>query len=387
MAEKKKKVTKSMMMGNKELQDTLESLVPSIEPVDKDLLKLLKKTQVSKEETRIIVDNYYQIQEKRIVVESQMRSVIQEYDNTVNTELLAWSLKQQKNMEEAYFKILNTISQTTEVGKWLRKVMGIGPTLACALTAYFDIEKASSAGHFWSYAGLNDNIAPKLGKEKSALIVEKCINKNDGKLDDYTIALVAQATGRKLSTLLTKSTLESGKISKSELIKAVSYMPYNKNLKVICWKCGHQFSLLQNNEKSLYGRILRERKAKETLLNESGKYANQAKLILGEDYEFEPDKFAITDEFNLDLYEETNRIIRSKNFGKNTDAYAALSQGMLPKAQIQARAERYATKLFISHLFEKMYIDKYGKMPPNPYVIEHMGHVDYIGPEVPYIEE
>lgn len=383
----KMKVTKDMMKGNIETQEQLNLLVPIVEPVNKELIKLLKKTEVSRDEVRVIVDNYYQIQEKRIVAESQLRSVIQEYDGTVGTELLSWSLAQQKNLEEGYSAILNAISMSSETGRWLRKVMGIGPTLACALTAYFDIDKAPSAGHFWSYAGLNDNRNPKIGKDKATQIVEKCIRENDNEINDVTVAMVAQATGRKLSTLLQKSTNEKGKISKSNLIKAVSYMPYNKDLKVICWKCGHQFSLLQNNEKSLYGRLLRERKAYETMKNENGEYANQAAMILGNEYEFEPDRFCIPEDSDkLDLFKETNSILRTKNYGKTTDAYKALSEGKLPKAQIQARAERYATKIFISHLFEKMYIDKYGKMPPKPYVMEHMGHVEYIEPEVPYFD-
>lgn len=400
MAEKKKiKVTKEMMKGNPEIQEALTTLVDNVEPLNKELIKTIKNIDISKDEVRMLVDNYYQTQAKRIVVESQMRSIIQNTDNTISTELVSWSLNQMKILEDAHGEILSSVSMSSETGRWLRKIMGIGPTLACALIAYFDIEKATSAGHFLSYAGLNDNNAPKIGKDKAKLIVEECINSRDGVLDDVTVAKIAQATGRKLSTLLQKSTNAKGKIVKNDLIKAVSFIPYNKNLKVICWKCGHQFALLQNNEKSLYGRILRERKAQETLWNEQGKFANQAKMILGsDDWEFDRNDFCsipdyeADDDVNLDdiikedqMFKNTTRILRSKKFDKSTDAYKALSQGMLPKSQIQARAERFATKLFISHLFEKMYIDKYGKMPPKPYVIEHMGHVDYIEPEVPYI--
>lgn len=379
----KVKVTKDMLIGDKEAQDTINELIPSVEGINKEFIKKIKEVGVSKKETKVLVDNYYQLQEKRLICEGQLRSAIQESDNTVGHELLSWSYNQMRTMEKGYQDILDAVSKSSRVGRWLREIKGIGPTLAAALVAYFDIDKATSAGAFWSYAGLNDNISPKMARDKAKQIVEACIKARDGVLDEVTVAKVAQATGRKASMLLTKSTNEKGKINKDDLIKAVSYIPYNKDLKVICWKCSQQFVKVANRD-SLYGKIYAERKLYETIKNENKEYANQAKMILGEDYQYDPTDFAIVDEEDIDFYKEANDILRSKNYSKSTDAYKELSQGKLPKAQIQARAERYAVKLFISHLFEMMYYDKYGKKAPNPFVIEHMGHKDYIEPEVPY---
>ena len=78
------------------------------------------------------------------------------------------------------------------------------------------------------------------------------------------------------------------------------------------------------------------------------------------------------------------RELKKKKYGKNTEAYKSLSQGKLPLAQIEARAKRFAVKVFINHLFEMMYVCLHHKMPEMPYPISVMGHVDYIGPEVPY---
>ena len=48
------------------------------------------------------------------------------------------------------------------------------------------------------------------------------------------------------------------------------------------------------------------------------------------------------------------------------------------------RSKRYAVKLFISHLFEAMYLEEHGYYPKETYVIAHLGHSDYIEPEVPF---
>ena len=66
--------------------------------------------------------------------------------------------------------------------------------------------------------------------------------------------------------------------------------------------------------------------------------------------------------------------------GQDTDAYKAYSQGKLPPAHIHARAKRYAVKLFLAHYHHVGYELLHGELPPRPFVIEHMGHVDYMGP-------
>ena len=125
---------------------------------------------------------------------------------------------------------------------------------------------------------------------------------------------------------------------------------------VTCPKCG-EGEIVQR--KSKYGKIMVERKDYEVRRNESGENAKLAESIL-----------------------------REKKFNKSTDAYAALSEGFLPKAQLQARAERYAVKMFVSHLWECMYIGEHHITDwhdlPEPYAMKYLGHVDYVSPEVPY---
>lgn len=349
----------------------LENAFGATSPITRDMKKALKHVNVGRQELRFLVDTFYQTQDKRIAIQNQIRSIEQGADSSPEAthNILTWTLKNFQTMEDSLFKVLDSATEMRPAGKWLKQTMGIGPTLAAALLAYFEInEHITSAGHFWSYAGYNDHNCPRIGSEKAKVIVKDSINKfgDNGKITEEVIADVAMKTGRKPKMLWDKSAVrdKNGEIkmfkdgthySADNLTKAISIIPYNAELKTLCWKCGQQFVKLSNNPKSLYGKLIRERKTEEIMLNESGKYAETAQHILN-----------------------------TKNIGKTTDAYKAYSQGMLPKAQIQARAERYAVKIFISHLFDCMWIEKYGTVPPKGYTFQYLGHVDYIKPEVPY---
>jgi hypothetical protein len=128
--------------------------------------------------------------------------------------------------------------------------------------------------------------------------------------------------------------------------------PWNASLKTLCWKAGESFVKVSGNDEAFYGQIYKQRKVLEIANNEAGLYAEQAKAKL--------ERFKI---------------------GKDTDAYAAYSQGKLPPAHLHARAKRYSVKLLLAHLHEVLYKDHYGTEPPLPYAIAHLNHAHKI--EVP----
>lgn len=127
--------------------------------------------------------------------------------------------------------------------------------------------------------------------------------------------------------------------------------PWNAGLKVVCWKIGQSFMKFQNHENDIYGRIYVERKALENERNDAGAFLDQAVAALA-----------------------------AKRYGKETAAYAAYNDGRLPPAQIDARARRYATKLFLAHYHAVAYEVHFGEPPPKPYVVAILGHAHYIGP-------
>lgn len=125
--------------------------------------------------------------------------------------------------------------------------------------------------------------------------------------------------------------------------------PHNAKLKVLCWKIGESFVKVSNNDKDVYGHIYHERKEYEEQKNNNLEYRKQAEKILKE-----------------------------KNIGKNTEAYKWYSKGMLPPGHINARAKRYAVKIFLSHFFSVWYELDRGKEPPKPYPLAILNHAHEI---------
>lgn len=119
--------------------------------------------------------------------------------------------------------------------------------------------------------------------------------------------------------------------------------PWNAKLKTLCWKAGQSFMKFSGREDCYYGRIYRERKAYEIERNDSGANAGLAEALVSK-------------------------------VGKTTEAHKHLTVGKLPPGQIDARARRYAVKLFLSHLHGEWYRRHFGTEPPLPYPIAHLGH-------------
>lgn len=130
--------------------------------------------------------------------------------------------------------------------------------------------------------------------------------------------------------------------------------PWNASLKVLCWKIGKQFLKQYNNPNCFYGKLYDLRKQHEIAFNEMGKFSEQARAMLD-----------------------------TKNFAKDTKAKEFYESGKLPPGHIQARAERYAVKIFLSHLHHVWFRYEYGVNPPSPIPmsIQAQGHTHII--EIP----
>ena len=126
--------------------------------------------------------------------------------------------------------------------------------------------------------------------------------------------------------------------------------PYNAQLKVACWKAGQSWLKLKGHADSFYSQIYVQRKELEVARNERGEFAEQAKAALA--------------------------ILKDKN----TPTYKLNAEGKLSPAHLEARAERYAVKLFLAHLHHVMHECEFGTPPPKPYVITHLGHAHIIAP-------
>ena len=127
--------------------------------------------------------------------------------------------------------------------------------------------------------------------------------------------------------------------------------PWNGSLKRLCFLIGESFVKVSNNENDIYGKVYAARKLYEQAKNAAGDYAGQAAASLA-----------------------------AKRFGDDTQAKKHYLAGQLPPARIHLRAERYATKLFLSHLHAVMFELEFGAPPARPYILDRGGHAHYIAP-------
>jgi hypothetical protein len=127
--------------------------------------------------------------------------------------------------------------------------------------------------------------------------------------------------------------------------------PWNAALKTLCWKVGQSFMKFSGSEECVYGTVYRERKAYEVARNDRGDNAELAA-----------------------------RTLEARKFKKDTEAFKAYTIGKLPAGQIDARARRYAVKLFLSHLQLVWFWMHFQKLPAKPYALGHLDHTHFIDP-------
>ena len=304
-------------------------------------------------EARFAVDTYYAIQKFRQRSENQIRAVEKSLDPQTQKEphtFTDWMLIQSKTYENSLRRGLGYFALAQPVGGWLSGIVGIGPVLAAGLIAHIDIRKAPTVGHIWRFAGL-DPTQQWLGQDKARELYDQ--------LDGTPLERLSQAAriiGRNSESLERDATTDfrTGEVkdpTKARCIAAMARIPYNRQLKTLCWKVGDSFVKVSNRPGAFYGRIYRDRKALEMERNGVGVFADQAEHKLA-----------------------------TFNIGKSTEAYKHYSAGKLPPAHIDMRARRYAVKLFLSHLHDRWYRLEYGTPPPKPYPIAHLDHAHYVDP-------
>lgn len=326
----------------------------------KRAVELIKEIDPSPQEIRSILTSYYQAQDRRIGIQNQIRAIIKSPDYDVrsrtNVSIMEIALLTAQNDEETYANILNSYADSNTICQWLMQIKGIGKILATTMVAYFNIEVASSASSFYEYGGLNDNNRKWLKSTTAYEIVRSVIGDSNNVTTDHLLE-IASIIKWKPSSFVSAVTDEKGKIlSVGEIVKKVSAPPYNATLKKQLWKVGESFVKVSNKPDSLYGRLYKEKLAKEIALNSELAFKDQAKEILA-----------------------------TKNWSdKSSDTYQSYLAGKLPLSHLIARAKRWTVKIFVSHLFEEMYRDKYHAVPPKFYTLEFKNHVHYIEPEIPF---
>jgi hypothetical protein len=274
-------------------------------------------------EARHLVDSYYIMQEDRKRAAGQQRALTSsgEPHSVIN-----WIYNQSSTLENQIKSALDVYSESHVMGSWMRQITGIGPVLSAGLLAHIYM------GEWCSVCHAHD-------AEKCVKLQEKDKNKTIEKHDfipEYSCPTVGHIWSFAGWASDGQKVWEKGE-----------KRPFNAKFRVLCWKAGQSFLKLSNNPKCFYGVEYRKRKEYEIARNERGDLAAQAAL-------------------------------GAARVDKYTDAYKYYIQGKLPPAHIDARARRWAVKLFLAHLHGEWYERNTGKPAPAPYPITHLGHVHII---------
>lgn len=307
--------------------------------------------RLSELEARYLVDMYYQQQKDRQRVQNQEFAADAQGDPGM---VLTWLLGQRAALESRAASLLDAYSAGHQLGMWARSNMGVGPIMAAGLLAYVDVT-VPTAGHIWSFAGLDPRCWHGDATKAAARISETV---GAGKVDLDGLRKLCIELHRPFATM--RRTLETdrdGNVAhappwtRTAVAKAFARRPHCGALKRLCWLVGESFVKVQNHPEAYYGRLYQEARADEDARNERGELAEQAAHALA-----------------------------TKNYGKDTEAWKAYSQGRLPKAHLYARAKRRVVKLFLSHYHQVGHTIATGKAPARPWAIEHGGHSHYIPP-------
>ncbi len=274
------------------------STILNAEDIQTSLREFEFNHPTTKERLTGLVRMYMNYQNDRLRLEARQRKDVEfGREMAVNHAAIAFF----QYMEDFIFAQLDRYTEIHPIAKWCKSNLGVGPVIAAGLMAHLNIRKEGvvTAGHFISYAGMS----PDSKKEK----------------------------GKKL--------------------------PYNEELKKICYYLRESFMKLSSNPDALYGRLFAEKLWKERQINDTGGHVELAKTKLAQT--------------NYSLSEDGGSELRHCH-----------EAGKLSDGNLVARAGRSVIHIFLNHLFELWYAYEFGKPAPIPYVFAHKGHVHKIEPSM-----
>lgn len=118
--------------------------------LNRDLRKASE--DLSEAEARYLVQAYYNVQELRIRCDAQVRKLD---ENKAPHLVIGWLGDQSRVLEGQIRAALDRYSDHHRYGKWPRSIIGIGPVISAGLIAHTDMAHLPTAGHLWSFAGLD----------------------------------------------------------------------------------------------------------------------------------------------------------------------------------------------------------------------------------------
>lgn len=355
-------------MNNQTNQDTspyIEQGV-AVQRLNKDLM--IAAATMTATEARFLVDQFYTAQDDRIRYDGQVRSMSKDGEPTM---LLGWLGDQSTVFENQIKRALNVYTDNNDVGIWMKSLYGIGPIMAAGFLAHIDIEQAPTAGHIWSYAGLTPTSVWMSAADAARWVKENGLDVRKA------AAFLNRNPDRLHQTATTDIKGKQVKLTATSLAAAMAKRPWNAELKKLCFKFSEVMKKFSNVEECYYGNVLKDRKHYEWEKNLNGDYfqrCQQDAETYGNNTEaigwvrgcFNPEQVYRFIEAGESLAADSVKSIKGQ---------PGSGVPMLPPAHIERRAGRYAAKLFLSHLHEVWYETHFKRRVPNPFVLEHGGHV------------
>lgn len=434
--EKIKEEAVDLALETKVSKEVKDELIKLAESKDRNIIKYLTDQYYQSQAFRITAEN-----QVRSLFQQADKAADKNHPVFIQTQL-----KNAAYQEALNKKYIDIVTDHIPICVWMKQIKGIGPMMSAYLYSRFEVTGNRYGSDFISYGGLNDNNIPWLGSAKAKEKMNACMTRykdildtihgilanivgeehidaiekkiareakrtesndlsldevediinvemekkyrtwypvflsehdDDGYLssyidsytqylvhDDYATNLIyslaSSEVGRKYE-LVKRGTINSYSkkkkkkkyVSIDDITSFLAKPPYNLELKTKLWLISDIF-VKNKNRGSMYGKLYDMRLAYETERNEKLMYKDQAEKILQEK--------KITDK-------KTKECLQS---------------GKLTHSHLVARAKRFAVKLFVSHLYEAMYYEKYHEEAPKTYIIAIKGHHDYIAPEVDY---
>lgn len=201
-------------------------------------------SNLSDEEARFLVQNYYVYQKMRIRASQQYGSLAEKYGENsmlgLTAGLFAEAEKQVKKALEAY-------TDKHPMGEWMKQIYGIGPVISAGILANIDITRAPTAGALWAYAGMDPHRPTGITRERL---------KNAPPPMEYP----------------------NQKSFNQHVDTKKRY--WNADVKRLAWLIGQSFMKFSGREECMYGHYYKERKSYELYKNDRGDYADYAALQL-----------------------------------------------------------------------------------------------------------
>jgi hypothetical protein len=356
--------------------------LPLLEHLSKDQIEA--SALLDPAEVRFLVDAYYAVfQRPRIRFNNQIKAIERARNNEPHT-VLDWLKKGSEIMENQIKVALLGYTKSKDLGQYLRSIYGIGPVIAAGLLAHIDWT-VPTVGHVWRYAGL-DPSCEWLSRERVDELLQVEATENFTELVERCCA----KTNRKSAYYYASVRTQGEKPTRVNFIAWLTKRPWNASVKTMAWKAGQSFIKLQNKPKDMYGKFYVMRKISEVANNDQGRYADQAEVKkgkVGKSTDAWPwyagcypagttaAYMALADVFAKEqLIAERARLLHDRKVKPGQGCQ------MLPPLHISARAQRWMTKLFLSHVHFVGHWLATGNLAPSPYPVEHMGHVHIIPP-------